>query len=101
MQIEYLVVKYTKDDPKVTLSLRQAEILLALAEDEKLQDKGGVVPDLQVVKKTKYAPLLSSKHMLTQIEDLRFLSSILSLVDICWRLHLASHGALDSRTCWM
>jgi hypothetical protein len=33
----------------VQLSLRQADILEALAKDEKLCDKGGVVPDLQVV----------------------------------------------------
>jgi glutamate--cysteine ligase catalytic subunit len=49
-EIEYLVVTYKEEDDKVTLSLRQADILLALAEDVKLQTEGGCVPDLQDVK---------------------------------------------------
>lgn len=48
-EIEYLVVTYKEDDEKVTLSLRQADILHALAEDVKLQTEGGCVPDLQDV----------------------------------------------------
>lgn len=40
---------YKDDDEKVTLSLRQADILAALAEDEKLTCHGGVVPALQDV----------------------------------------------------
>lgn len=47
VQVEYLVVTYKDDDEKVTLSLRQADILTALAEDEKLCSDGGVVPALQ------------------------------------------------------
>lgn len=47
MQVEYLVVTYAKDEPKVLLSLRQADILKALAADEDLTAKGGGVPDLQ------------------------------------------------------
>ena len=50
MQIEYLVVTYKDDDEKVTLSLRQADILRALAQDEELCTHGGCVPDLQDVK---------------------------------------------------
>lgn len=46
-QVEYLVVTYSEDDPKVLLSLRQAEILEALAADKELKKKGGCVPDLQ------------------------------------------------------
>lgn len=46
-QIEYLVVVYSKDDPKVLVSLRQADILKALANDEDLVAQGGGVPDLQ------------------------------------------------------
>jgi glutamate--cysteine ligase catalytic subunit len=46
------VVNYTDDDPKVTLSLRQADILTALAGDENLCADGGCVPDLQDIKKT-------------------------------------------------
>lgn len=38
---------YSKDDPKVLLSLRQADILKALANDEELVAQGGGVPDLQ------------------------------------------------------
>jgi len=47
LQIEYLVVNYKEDDEKVTLSLRQADILTALASDEKLKTEGGCVPALQ------------------------------------------------------
>lgn len=48
-QVEYLVVTYSKDDPQVLLSLRQAEILTALAADQELAAKGGCVPALQDV----------------------------------------------------
>lgn len=41
------MVTYSKDDPKVLLSLRQAEILTALAADQELAAKGGCVPALQ------------------------------------------------------
>ncbi|OAA72628.1 glutamate-cysteine ligase catalytic subunit [Akanthomyces lecanii RCEF 1005] len=44
-EVEYLVVNYTKDNEKVYLSLRQAEILKALAADKDLE--GGCVPALQ------------------------------------------------------
>lgn len=47
VQIEYLVVCYDQDNHKVRLSLRQADILAALANDEKLLQQGGGVPDLQ------------------------------------------------------
>ncbi|PHH67539.1 hypothetical protein CDD80_762 [Ophiocordyceps camponoti-rufipedis] len=40
-EVEYLVVNYKADDPKVLLSLRQAEILDALAADEHLARNGG------------------------------------------------------------
>ena len=46
-QIEYLVVNYKAEDPNVTLSLRQADILHALAHDVELCKDGGCVPDLQ------------------------------------------------------
>jgi glutamate--cysteine ligase catalytic subunit len=45
-----LVVTYKDEEEKVTLSLRQADILTALAEDEKLCCHGGVVPALQDIK---------------------------------------------------
>jgi len=41
------VVNYSKEDPKVVLSLRQADILAALADDTALSAGGGGVPDLQ------------------------------------------------------
>ena len=47
LQIEYLVVCYDDENRKVRLSLRQADILAALANDEKLLQQGGGVPDLQ------------------------------------------------------
>ena len=46
-QIEYLVVAFEKDEKRVVLSLRQADILAALAKDEELTKKGGCVPALQ------------------------------------------------------
>ncbi|KAI0164361.1 GCS-domain-containing protein [Hypoxylon sp. FL1284] len=56
-EIEYLVVKYSKDEPKVLLSLRQADILKALASDEELSDKGGCVPALQDLETQTANPL--------------------------------------------
>ncbi|KAL6711414.1 glutamate--cysteine ligase [Coniothyrium glycines] len=47
-EIEYLVVCYDSNNRKVRLSLRQADILAALANDEKLLQEGGGVPDLAV-----------------------------------------------------
>ncbi|KAF2197317.1 GCS-domain-containing protein [Delitschia confertaspora ATCC 74209] len=46
-EVEYLVVCYDDENRKVRLSLRQADILAALATDEKLLDQGGGVPDVQ------------------------------------------------------
>jgi len=45
--VEYLVVCYDEENNKVRLSLRQADILAALATDEKLLGQGGGVPDVQ------------------------------------------------------
>lgn len=47
LQIEYLVVCYDDSNHKVRLSLRQADILAALATDEKLLKQGGGVPDVR------------------------------------------------------
>lgn len=38
---------YDEDNHKVRLSLRQADILAALASDEQLLKEGGGVPDVQ------------------------------------------------------
>ncbi|KAG5747709.1 hypothetical protein H9Q69_006143 [Fusarium xylarioides] len=48
-EVEYLVVVYSEDNQRVLLSLRQAEILEALATDKELEKQGGCVPDLQDV----------------------------------------------------
>ncbi|KAG5921373.1 Zn finger-containing GTPase- Activating Protein for ARF [Claviceps africana] len=45
-EVEYLVVAYTKEEKRVLLSLRQAQILEALAADQELA-KQGCVPALQ------------------------------------------------------
>lgn len=45
-EVEYLVVCFDDESRKVRLSLRQADILRALSEDEELLKKGGGVPDL-------------------------------------------------------
>lgn len=52
-QVEYLVVKYSENEPRVVLSLRQAEILKALAADAELAKEGGCVPVLQDVNSKK------------------------------------------------
>ena len=41
------MVCYDQDNRRVRLSLRQADILAALANDEKLLKEGGGVPDVQ------------------------------------------------------
>ncbi|KAI0473270.1 glutamate-cysteine ligase [Xylariaceae sp. FL0804] len=56
-EVEYLVVKYSKDEPKVLLSLRQSDILEALAADKELSTKGGCVPALQDLKCQNSDPL--------------------------------------------
>ena len=48
-EIEYLVVAVDDHTRTVKLSLRQADILAALAQDEVLCQKGGCVPDLQKI----------------------------------------------------
>jgi glutamate--cysteine ligase catalytic subunit len=45
-QIEYLVVNFDDQKKEVKLSLRQADILEALANDAELLRQGGGVPDL-------------------------------------------------------
>jgi glutamate--cysteine ligase catalytic subunit len=52
-EVEYIVVNYAALKPRVTLSLRQADILMALAEDERLCKEGDYVPDLQKASNTK------------------------------------------------
>jgi len=46
-EIEYLVIALDDEHKKVRLSLRQAEILTALAHDAELCKNGGVVPEMQ------------------------------------------------------
>ncbi|KAK0789971.1 glutamate--cysteine ligase [Friedmanniomyces endolithicus] len=46
-EIEYLVVAFDDEKREVKLSLRQADILTALANDAELLKQGGGVPDLQ------------------------------------------------------
>jgi glutamate--cysteine ligase catalytic subunit len=47
LQVEYLVVVWTDDDKRVLVSLRQADILKALANDAELTSGGGGVPDIK------------------------------------------------------
>jgi glutamate--cysteine ligase catalytic subunit len=65
MQVEYLVINYKDGDEKVTLSLRQADILTALAQDEELRSNGGCVPDLQEVTNNKSVNHTGSEGELT------------------------------------
>lgn len=70
-QVEYLVVLWTEDDQRVLLSLRQADILKALANDTELTSGGGGVPDLQATTGARYVTtptrqaLVPRSHMLT------------------------------------
>lgn len=43
-EVEYLVVTFSHDEPRVLLSLRQADILKALAANEELAKAGGCLP---------------------------------------------------------
>lgn len=100
MQIEYLVVCYDDQNKRVRLSLRQADILQALAEDEKLLNQGGGVPDVQpgvdklevprsiVIEVNTDEPQVNPAPL--ESVHRRFTPS---LVDSCWRLPLANHGA--------
>lgn len=58
LQVEYLVVVWTKDDKRVLVSLRQADILKALANDAELTSGGGGVPDLQATTGHRYAHIV-------------------------------------------
>ncbi|KOS23034.1 Glutamate--cysteine ligase [Escovopsis weberi] len=60
-EVEYLVVTYSKDNQKVLLSLRQAEILKALAADKELAE-AGCVPALQDGKPAKHKSSLPVFH---------------------------------------
>lgn len=46
-EVEYLVVAIDDEEKRARLSLRQADILEALAKDEELAKRGGCVPNLQ------------------------------------------------------
>ncbi|KAI8672458.1 Glutamate--cysteine ligase [Fusarium sp. Ph1] len=61
-EVEYLVVTYSEDNQKVLLSLRQAEILEALAADKELKKEGGCVPDLQDVETKKKSRTIPVFH---------------------------------------
>jgi hypothetical protein len=63
------VVVYTEDDKRVLLSLRQADILKALASDTELTSQGGGVPDIQDTNAAQY----DNSH-----PDLGSMSSILT-----------------------
>ncbi|KAI5820216.1 glutamate-cysteine ligase-domain-containing protein [Pyronema omphalodes] len=56
-EIEYLVISYDDENKTATLSLRQAEILDALAADEKLRKAGGGVPEINGTTTEKPDPL--------------------------------------------
>jgi glutamate--cysteine ligase catalytic subunit len=60
LKVEYLVVVWTEDDKRVLLSLRQADILKALANNKELTSGGGGVPDLQPITGSRYVTVYSS-----------------------------------------
>lgn len=61
-EIEYLVVALDDEEQKVRLSLTQAEVLEALAQDEELCKNGPMVPDLQGGEKAKNRTTLPTFH---------------------------------------
>lgn len=56
LQIEYLVITYDEENKNAVLSLRQAEILNALANDAQLRKAGGGVPEMQETGTTLVSP---------------------------------------------
>lgn len=58
-QVEYLVVVWTEENKELLVSLRQADILKALANDHELTSKGGGVPELQETTGARYAANLN------------------------------------------
>ncbi|BFZ54868.1 glutamate--cysteine ligase [Savitreella phatthalungensis] len=52
-EVEYIVVSLDEHERTARVSLRQADILHALAEDEALQKQGGVVPELQRIERAR------------------------------------------------
>ena len=81
-QVEYLVVTFDEHQQKVRLSLRQADILQSLAQDEKLLARGGCVPDIQNVEGSDLSDRLS-KQLLTSPGMIHYQYSTLSLADLC------------------
>ena len=63
-QIEYLVVAFDDNKREVKLSLRQADILQALANDAELLKQGGGVPDLARGQQ-RYTEAASGRHVTT------------------------------------
>ncbi|KAJ9142231.1 Glutamate-cysteine ligase [Coniochaeta hoffmannii] len=61
-EVEYLVVVWSEDDQRVLVSLRQADILKALANDTELTSGGGGVPDLQATTGASHASPLPVFH---------------------------------------
>jgi hypothetical protein len=89
MQVEYLVVNYKADDPNVTLSLRQADILEALAQDEKLCTNGGCIPDLQDGKMNGCVFLLKGLSSANAVKRASPSSYFPSRI---WSFHVGSHS---------
>ena len=89
-QIEYLVVNFDERKRQVKLSLRQADILRALAEDEELVKQGGGVPDLQRTGHNKYGERIMRPHSQTDtLQGWRDRTRISSRV---WSVHVGSNA---------
>jgi len=61
-EVEYLVIAVDESEQKVRLSLSQAEVLQALAENEELAKHGSMVPDLQGGEGAKNSCTLPTFH---------------------------------------
>lgn len=96
-------MSFDDDKREVKLSLRQADILEALANDKELLKQGGGVPDLQRGPEKYAVYLRSDRRMLRIILGLagRRLSSIRSSDGLCSKLRLVPHGESGSGIFWM
>ena len=99
-KVEYLVCCFDDKNKRVRLSLRQSDILEALASDEKLKQQGGGVAGIDPGKET-YATN-SNCALLTVLYyylDTRpgFQHFIRNLAGLCWKPRLASHGVAISK----
>ncbi len=86
-QVEYLVVTYDEEKKRCYLSLRQADILVALARDEELCKRGGCVPALQDLPRYVFINLVVHRGALLLVAATTYINPSISFSFIQRRLH--------------